>query len=104
MQLTPYLNLKSIPRCGDLVLANYFNEDAFAITKDHNLRNNSVGNYEDRQAYIREALECSSWEQIVLIIKREFTEAKHVLAITVGQEEDRSSGYPIRWIRFAYAY
>ena len=98
------LKLESVFRGGDRVLAEYLDEDRLAAAKGQDWQCNLVNNYEDREAYIKEIMECSAWEQIVSIIKREFAEAKHVLRITVGQEECRSSGYPVRWIRFVYIY
>ncbi len=98
------LKLNAVIRGGDRVLAEYLNESGLEIAKEQKSQGDIVTSYEDREAYIREILECSSWEQIIEIIKREFAfnNIKDVLRIAIAQEECKASGFPIRWVRILY--
>ena len=56
--------------------------------------------YEDRFEWVEHCLSCLSFEGVVSFLSNEFS--ARILFVVIGQEEDRSFGLPLRYVRVAY--
>ncbi|MBW4580632.1 MAG: hypothetical protein KME42_13795 [Tildeniella nuda ZEHNDER 1965/U140] len=98
------MNTQAIIRGGDRLLDHYDYVGAMAIVKANQnaYEGELLASYEDREAWARSVLECNDWSELqaLPIVKQ-----RHGLLLwaVIGQEEDRSSGFPIRFVKLAIA-
>lgn len=86
-------------RAGDRWLFRWRCSDADAIKTHPENKFETHSGYEDQQDWVRELLKQGNEDAAIAFLASRFS--GRVAAVAIGQEEDRSSGYPIRFVQIA---
>ena len=98
------MKTQAIIRGGDRFLDHHDYTGAMATvaTNQDAFDGEVLAAYEDREAWVRSVLKCKDWSELATL---PIVKQRHGLLLwaVIGQEEDRSSGFPIRYVKLAIA-
>lgn len=89
------MDIRAIVRGGDRCLHKWIDP---AIQPGDDRPFDVKAGYEDRQEWVRDVLTASTQEELIRKCGDHFA---GVVAVIVGQEECRASGFPIRYVQVA---
>lgn len=98
------MNTQAVYRGGDILLDSWQNEAAKTTVSANQdaYEGELIVSYEDRDEWVRDALKLKNWQELESLPV--VAERKGLLLwAVVGQEEDRSAGFPIRYVKLAIA-